>query len=289
MMSSAPVSLRRDYRSALCLSAAAVFALSGLLPGPLRWFAGALALVAPGWSALRSFVPADTERDPAAIFLLAVGLSIVADISVVLALSAAGASFSTTNIGVILALFEVVCAVGCLRRSARNVTLADSRERRPGRAGRHLGPAPRPFMIAAGALGVVVIVTAIAAIRAFAPGQANPPYAWIAYTNASATNQVNPVEPGPFTVSIEVHAHGPAPGNLSVAVTLDGRPVAAPVPVKVSTGGTVRLPLTAVLPPLDGCVHRIDITLNGGPGQPARGLTTYVTGAGQRTCTDAAP
>jgi len=311
-MNSTLVRPRRDIRpAAVCFCAGLLLALGSSLPGPLRWAAGLACLVIPGWSLLAVAFARHLRADRSSSLLLSIVLSMVIDAFAVIAINVVGLKITMTSIAIALLVFQCACGGLLYSRSATldertpidqasEAVEGDGEEwtpavlripnRRRGahatidRAGqRSASRTIRQAIMVAGAMAAVIGVIAI--VHDTAPSPANPAYAWITFDHPASIDKVVAVQPGPQLVPVVVHSHGvPAGGPYSVMASLDGQVVAGPEPVSLASGRDEEITLAPALPALDGCVHRIDITLLGTSASASRSLTRYVTGAGAHGC-----
>jgi len=277
------VAVPARWRSGAAIAAAVVIAVGAVVPSWLGWAptltaftmtgATALWILAPHDGRPGATVPANTVRTA----VLSVVLSTAIVILVAIGLDVAGVAIERASVALTVAAVQMALAVGCVVRGAPE----------PLERARHEHVAQPSARAVTGAVVVVLssaaLVGTVVAVHTIAPAPPITPYARISWEAGSAPATVEPVSPGPVTTTVMVQAVGAA-GNVEVREYLDSAEMAAPVTVELRPGAPLAVTLSGTYPRLDGCIHRVDVTLSPPDGGSDLSVTRYVRGAGAGGC-----
>jgi len=276
-----PASLLATRRRAgFALAAAAVMATGAVTPPWLAW-APSLAVFSMTGATLQWALqpgrrtgagvdppaPADPPADPVRTAVLSVLVSTTVVILVLVILDVAGIRIDRASVALSVAAVQLALAVTCVVRGEppRELML-----RVPSRA------VTGTIVVAVGAATLIV---AVAGIRALAPALPTTPYARISWAAGSSPRGVEPVSAGPVSTTVSIQTAGSA-GSVQLTEYLDNSEMAAPITVELQPGPPVDVTVPGSYPILDGCLHRVQVTLS----QPGRGgelsVTRYVRGVG---------
>ncbi len=266
-------------RAGAAIAAAGVIAAGAVTPPWLGWVPTLVAFSMPGatfWWVLRAGDRGRPGGDPAApptwvrTAALSVMLSTAIVILVAVALDGAGVSIDRASVALSLAAVQMALAAASLVRGepAREVAVRV------------------PRRLVAGAVVAVVgaasLVATIVGVHALAPAAPTMPYARISWAAASPTG-IQPVGAGLVDATVSVEAVGAAE-SVQLQESLDGGMVAPPVTVVLRPGVPADITLPATYPRLDGCPHRVQVTLSAAGGGGDVSVTRYVRGAGAGGC-----
>jgi len=277
------VTLPANWRSGAAIAAAVVIAAGAVAPSWLGWAPTLTAFTMTGATALwilephggrpGATLPSNTVRTAVLSVVLSTAIVILAAVG----LDVAGVAIGRASVALTLAAVQMALTVGCAAR----------RWPQPVERARHEHVTRPGARVVTGAavivLGAAALVGTVVAVHAVAPAPPITPYARISWAAGTAQATVEPVSPGPVTTTVMVQAVGSA-GNVEVREYLDSAEMAAPVTVDLRPGAPLAVTLSGTYPRLDGCIHRVDVTLSPPDGGSALSVTRYVRDASAGGC-----